>query len=92
MNDLKDIPVELELKARMFQHKVAITSAKLVEDYKESQRGEINLPEFMTNEQAVEYAMKRVQEFLSKGTLNEEYERAYESLKDKLPENYSTLL
>lgn len=86
------IPIEFELRLRVWQHQVAITSAHLIEEYKKSQAGEVSIPQFMTNKQACEYAMQKIHEYQASGTLQEEYLKAYESLKDRLPDNYSTLL
>ena len=86
------MPMEFELKLRVWQHRVAITAAKLIEDYKASQAGEVSIPQFITDKQACEYAMQKVNEYLASGTLQEEYIKAYDSIKDRLPDNYSTLL
>ena len=92
MNELQQIPMEFELKLRVWQHQVAITSAHLIEEYKKSQAGEVSIPQFITDQQASEYAMQKIHEYQANGTLQEEYIKAYDSIKDRLPDNYSTLL
>ena len=84
---------EQELKLRIFQHKTTMLMTDLANQYIASQtQGEINIPTFMTQEQAVQIASAKVQDIMAQGKLDEEYNKAWETLKDKIPDNYSTLL
>lgn len=91
MNDLQ-LPIETELKLRMLQHRYAILGAKLHEDFMKQQTNGISIPEFMLGQQAMDYVSKKISEYMQDGVFIKEYEKAYESLKDRLPDNYSTLL
>ena len=84
---------ELELLAREFQHKFAILGANLATKYVESQTtGDIKIPSFMVEQQKMQYVTDTIHSFLSKGIFDEEYEKAWEEVKDKIPDNYSTLM
>lgn len=85
--------IEQELLLREFQHKYAILGAQLAEDYmKEQTTGEVQLPVFMAEQQKMQYVSDTIQEYMAKGTFNDEYMKAWENLKDRIPDNYSTLL
>lgn len=84
---------EQELKLRIFQHKTTMLMTELANQYiKEQSTGEVNIPIFMTQEQAVQIASAKVQDIMAQGKLDEEYSKAWETLKDRIPDNYSTLL
>ena len=84
---------ELELLAREFQHKYAILGANLAMKYVESQTtGDIKIPSFIVEQQKMQYVSDTIHSYMAKGTFNEEYEKAWEEVKDKIPDNYSTLL
>lgn len=85
--------IEQELMLREFQHKYSILGAQLAEDYmKEQTTGEVQLPVFMAEQQKMQYVSDTIQEYMAKGTFNEEYMKAWENLKDRIPDNYSTLM
>lgn len=85
--------IEQELMLREFQHKYAILGAQLAEDYmKEQTTGEVQLPVFMAEQQKMQYVSDTIQKYRANGTFNDEYMKAWENLKDRIPDNYSTLL
>ena len=84
---------EQELKLRIFQHKTTMLMTELANQYiKEQSTGEVSIPAFMTQEQAVQIASAKVQDIMAQGKLDEEYNTAWENLKNVIPDNYSTLL
>lgn len=85
--------IEQELMLREFQHKYSILGAQLAEDYmREQTTGEVQLPVFMAEQQKMQYVSDTIQEYMAKGTFNDEYMKAWENLKDRIPDNYSTLM
>lgn len=83
-------PFEQELMLREFQHKYAILGAQLAEDYmKEQTTGEVQLPVFIAEQQKMQYVSDTIQEYMAKGTFNDEYMKAWENLKDRIPDNYT---
>ena len=58
----------------------------------EQSKGGVTIPDFMSQEQAVQIASAKVQDIMAQGKLDEAYNEAWETLKDKIPDNYSTLL
>ena len=85
--------LEQELLLREFQHRYAILGAQLAEDYmKQQTTGSIKIPTFMVEQQKMQYVSDTIQKYMEKGTFNEEYEKAWESVKERIPDNYSTLL
>ena len=85
--------VEQELLARQFQHKYTILGADLALKFRDEQcRGDVALPEFMVEQQTMNYVSSKIRYFLEHGTFEKEYEKAYNNIKDILPDNYSTLM
>ena len=81
---------ELSLMARIFQHKTAILSAYIVENYvKEQCTGSVGIPEFQAKEQIVNKVPSIIHEYLEKGTFDEKYAEAYEAIKGRIPDNYT---
>ena len=81
---------ERDLLARTFQHQYSILGAKLVLDYKKQQsQGDIQIPAFMIEQQAMIYASNTIQQYMANGSFKEEYEKAWESIKDRIPDNYT---
>ena len=84
---------EKELLAREFQHKYAILGADIALKYQEQQTsGAVKLPEFIVEQQKIQHVANTIQEYLAEGKFDSEYEKAWENIKDKLPDNYSTLM
>ena len=81
---------ERELLAREFQHKYSILGAKLMIDYKKQQlKGDIKIPEFMIEQQGMIYVSNTIQKYMAEGSFISEYEKAWESIKDRIPDNYT---
>ena len=90
---MESLFVEQELKTRIWQHKVCLTMAEIANRYIEEQnKGDIKIPRTILQQQAVELANKAVAGYIAQGKLEEAYSEAWNKLKDKLPDNYSTLL
>ena len=85
--------LEQELLLREFQHRYTILGAQLAEDYvKQQTTSSTKIPTFIVEQQKMQYVSDTIQKYMEKGTFNEEYEKAWESIKNKIPDNYSTLL
>lgn len=79
-----------ELFAREYAHKFSILGAYLIEtEVKTQTSGDVNLPKFMAEEQALKHVTDTIQVYLSKGVFEEEYEKAWECLKDRLPDGFN---
>ena len=88
-----EVTFELELLAREFQHKYAILGADIAMQYKATQTtGAVKLPEFIVEQQSLKHVSDTIHEYKEKGTFDAEYEKAWEKIKDRIPDNYSTLL
>ena len=82
--------LEQELQARIFLHKVAIVKSTLAHVYitSEKARGGIMLAEPCLEDNALEFADAIVQKLLEKGELDNAYDRAWEEVKNYIPDNY----
>ena len=82
---------EQELFAREYAHKFALIGAYLIEEeVKKQTSGEVSIPIFIAEEQALKTVTDKIQEYLANGTFEQVYEQAWESLKDRLPDNFIT--
>ena len=81
---MEDLTIEQELVARIFMHKVAITGSVLVREYLDKQEG---IPEFLIRDKASDYSQEIIQNALSNGTFDTLYNRAWNEVKDILPEH-----
>lgn len=79
--------LESELKARTYAHKFAVIGAYYVEQQCK-QTGSINLPLPILQAQAVEKVPMFMQYLLENGLFNDAYEQAWESMKDRLPNDF----
>jgi molybdopterin/thiamine biosynthesis adenylyltransferase len=62
------------------------------EEYiKEQTSGNVTIPEFMVKEQSKFVAREKVERILLEGKLVEEYKKAWEEIKDKVPDNYCSI-
>ena len=78
-----------ELFAREYAHKFALIGAYIIEEeVKKQTTGEVNIPIFIAEEQALKTVTDKIQEYLAKGTFEQVYEQAWESLKDRLPDDF----
>lgn len=85
-----ELTFEQELFAREYAHKFCIVGAYIIEEYvKEQTTGDIKIPKFIAEEQAVKTVTDKIQEHLAKGTFEETYAKAWESLKDRLPNDFN---
>lgn len=84
---------EKELLAREFQHKVIVLGAYITREYiREQTSGDIKLPEFMIEQQSSDFTMKQIHRHLTDGTFDKEYQKAWENIKNDLPDNYSACM
>lgn len=85
--------LEQEFMARTFIHKAGILGGYFMHEYlqeHESSTG-ANLPPHILMKQADEYSNKLLQEAMEKGNFNTLYERAWELMKNEIPENTNLL-
>ena len=81
------LTIESELKARTYAHKMAVVGAYYVMKQTE-QTGELNLPLPILQAQAVEKVPFYIHNLLEQGLFHDAYEQAWESIKDKLPNDF----
>lgn len=84
----KKITLEQELRARIFLHQTVITRTCLAQQYMKDNysKGSINLPTKCLEERAEEQADLIIQKAMKEGTFNSLYEKAWENIKNYLPE------
>lgn len=85
--------LEQELQARIFLHKVAIVKSTLAHAYitEEKARGGIMLAEPCLEDNAMEFADTIIQKLLENGELDNAYDKAWEEIKNYIPDNYSIM-
>lgn len=79
--------LERELKARIFMHKFAVIGAYHVEQ-QSKQTGEINLPLPIVQAQAIQEVPNFINFLLEQGLFEGVYEEAWNSMKDRLPNDF----
>lgn len=85
--------LEQELLLRIFQHRYAILGTQLAEDYiKQQTTGSIKIPTCIAEQQKMQYVSDTIQKYMEKGMFNEEYEIAWERIKNRIPDSYSALM
>ena len=88
-----DMTVEQEFMLRATNHKLTMLGFCISEDYiKEQTTGDVTIPEFIVKQQAPMVAREKVERILLSGKLNEEYEKAWDRVKDIIPDNYCSLI
>ena len=88
-----EMTVEQEFMSRAINHKLVMLGFKISEDYIKSQtEGNNTIPEFMAKEQALKVSQEEVARILMEGKLDAEYEKAWEVIKEVIPDNYSCTL
>ena len=88
-----EMTVEQEFMLRATNHKLTMLGYKISQDYIKSQtEGNNTIPEFMAREQALKVSQEEVAKILLSGKLNQEYEKAWELIKEVIPDNYSCTL
>lgn len=84
--------LEKELKARILLHKVTISKSVIARKYIAEQRAQdLVLPDHYLEQNAMEYADKLVQNAMSKGMLDEVYNKAWEWAVKYMPDNFSIM-
>ena len=85
--------LEKEFTARVLLHKVAICKGVLANKYIQEQKAQdIVLPDNYLEQNAMEYANQVVQDAMSKGMLDEIYEKAWNNTVIHMPDNFSIML
>lgn len=85
--------LEKELQARIFLHKVTIVKSVVACSYiaGEKAKGGIMLSEPNLEHNALEFADMTINNVLQRGMLNKAYEKAWDIVKDGMPDNYSIM-
>ena len=88
-----EMTVEEEFMLRATGHKLFMLGTFIKDEYIKSQtEGDVTIPEFIVKEQAPIVAREKVERILLSGKLNEEYEKAWEKIKDRIPDNYCSII
>lgn len=90
MDTENNLTLEQELTARIFLHKVAIAGGVIMKNYMENQRyieGETNISEPLLEELADQYSDKLIKQAFEKGTFEDLYNSAWESIMETMPEH-----
>ena len=84
---MENMTLEKELTARIMVHKLAITGGVLMQQYlTENTSGSVNLSSPTLMELADDYSDNIMKQAMANGTFNELYDKAWESIKNTLPE------
>ena len=87
-----EMTVEQEFMLRATNHKLVMLGFKISEDFMKSQtEGNTTIPEFMAREQALRMSKNEVARILLEGKLNEEYEKAWEEIKEVIPDDFKII-
>ena len=90
---METLPLEQEFMLRATGHKLFMLGTFIKDEYIKSQtEGTNTIPQFIVEKQAPMVADERLKRILLEGKLNEEYEKAWEQVKDRLPDNFSCTL
>lgn len=89
----KQADFQEELQARIFIHKISILGGYLMKQYiaEEQAKGGVQIPTVNLEEMADIYSNAVMQKALEEGTFNDMYEKAWEILKNHLPEHIKTV-
>lgn len=88
-----EMTVEQEFMLRATNHMLVMLGFYISEEYiKEQTSGEVTVPDFMVKKQAPLIAREKVEKILLEGKLKEEYNKAWEEIKDRVPDNYCSIL
>ena len=85
--------LEQEFIARVLIHQTAVLGGYYAKEYLDKHSSSIgaNLPEFILMEQAEHYSNRLLQKALCEGTFCELYEKAWDTVKDRIPEHLNAL-
>jgi hypothetical protein len=83
-----NLTLEQELTARIMVHKMSIAGGVLMQDYMKSNytAGGVNLPDSTLTDMADEYSEQVMKKAMENGTFNELYEKAWDKIKNTIPE------
>jgi hypothetical protein len=89
----EEMTIEKEFMLRAINHKLVMLGFYLSEEYIKNQTsGDATIPNFVVQKQAPLVARANVERILLQGKLNEEYEKAWEEIKDRVPDNYCSVM
>lgn len=90
---MQDLTLEKELRIRINQHKITMLMADIAKQYKDGQKADkgTTLSEPIIEQQAVNVAQQMTNQIMLNGNLDREYMKAWENLKEVIPDNYCTL-
>ena len=88
-----ELTLEKELKARIWTHKVAVLGGVSLRNYlaKQAQEG-IKIPAFQLSDIAENYSNEVINKAIEDGTFEEQYEQAWNSIKNTIPEEFKITL
>lgn len=88
-----EMTLEQEFLLRVTGHKLSLLSAVLEKEYvEENLKGDVTIPEFIVKEQAPLVAKQEVAQIFLDGKLDEEYNKAWEKVKDVIPDNFGIFI
>ena len=85
--------LEQELRVRVFLHKIAIVKSALANTYiaEELNKGGITLSLPCIEKNALDFSDNIVAKILSKGDLDEAYNKAWEVMGDRIPDDFTIM-
>ena len=88
-----ELTLEKELKVRVFLHKVAIVRSAIVNSYvaQELNRGGITLALPCIEKNALDFSDEVISKVLATGSLDEAYNRAWEVVAERMPDDFSIM-
>ena len=89
---MEEMTVEQEFMLRATNHMLVMLGFYISEEYiKEQTSGDVTIPDFIVKEQSKFVAREKVERILLEGKLVEEYKKAWEEIKDRVPDNYCSI-
>lgn len=89
---MSNMTLEHEFELRKNMHMICMLGAYYMKEYLDEQTKGVSIPKFMLMDKADEVSNNKVQSAMLNGTFKEEYYNAWESMKDKLPDNLNSLI
>ena len=82
--------LEKELSMRVWLHKVAIAKSAIASSYisHETKKGGLMLSRPCLEQNAIEYSDKVMAEVLLRGKLDEAYDKAWDTIGSRIPDNF----
>lgn len=86
--NMEEMTIEKEFQARVFFHQTTILGGYLMNEYinNEKAKGGIQLPDFILAQEADKATGRQIQRALEDGTFKTLYEKAWNSIKQDIPE------